>query len=152
MKKRFLFSSLAGVMLVAGSSGLVLADVEESNDNSDFDTSDLLRNNHSDSTWDFNLPRWNQVAKTNSRLKTDKSRSYAKATAIGKGNIIAWTERANGGDINTGSYTLKQGQSVKIYNRAYEMYGRTNILLGVKTAGYEAVQVHSSGKWSPDSI
>lgn len=57
MKKRFLFSSLAGVMLVAGSSGLVLADVEESNDNSDFDTSDLLRNNHSDSTWDFNLPR-----------------------------------------------------------------------------------------------
>ncbi|MBA1394260.1 hypothetical protein EQ500_10375, partial [Lactobacillus sp. XV13L] len=137
MKKRFILSALAGVMLSIGSSGLVLADENEDTGNLEEDTSELLRNNHTDSNWDFNLPRLQGNMYTNSRMKKDKSRSYAKATAIGKGKIAVWTERANGGNINTSEYILKQGQSAKIYNRAYEMYGKTNIKLGVKTAGLE---------------
>ena len=35
---------------------------------------------------------------------------------------------------------------------AYEMYGRTNIMLGVHTASINYVRIHVKGLWSPDSI
>lgn len=138
MKKKMLrngvVAALGATMLAVGTTGIVSA------------------NNHSDSSFEFNLSPFEGSSYSSARLKTDKSRSYARVTQIGKGKAHVWTERANGASINTGSYDLKQGQSVKIYNRAYEMYGRTNIMLGVHTASINYVRIHVKGLWSPDSI
>ena len=132
--KKLLMPLIAMVCLFIGGSGLVLA------------------NNHGDTSWNVVLPAFQKSVYTGSRLKTDKTRSYAKLTQIGQGKVHVWTEKANGAAIDTGSYDLKQGQSVKIYNRAYEMYGRVNIKLGMHNAYFTYVSVHAKGVWSPDSI
>lgn len=134
MLKNGIVAALGATMLAVGTTGIVSA------------------NNHSDSGFEFNLSPFQNSSYTSARRKTDKSRSYARVTQIGKGKAHVWTIRANGSDIHTGSYDVKQGQSVKIYNRAYEMYGRTNIKLGVHTSSINYVHVHVKGLWSPDSI
>lgn len=132
--KKFLLGFVATAMVAVGSAGMVSA------------------NNHSDTAFDYNLPKFQRSDFTNSRQKQDKSRSYAKVTEIGEGKLHVWTVRANGASVATGSADLGQGQSAKIYNRAYEMYGRTNIMLGMHTTNFELVSVHVRGVWSPDSI
>ncbi|WP_412989255.1 hypothetical protein ACLJJ6_09740 [Pediococcus siamensis] len=111
-----------------------------------------LANNHSDSKWNVTLPSFNRNVYTTSRLKTDKSRSYAKLNQIGVGKANVWALKANGAKISNPKYPLKQGQSVKMYNRAYEEYGRVNIKLAIEERTTKPVRVHAKGVWSPDSI
>ncbi|MBP2058369.1 hypothetical protein J2Z60_001548 [Lactobacillus colini] len=132
--KSGLVAALGTAMLAVGTTGIASA------------------NNHSDSLFDFTLGRFQTSSFSAPRLKTDKSRSYAKVTEIGVGQAHIWTIRANGASIDTGSVDLGQGESAKIYNRAYEMYGRTNIELGVHARDWRAVRVHVRGLWSPDSV
>ena len=131
---KFILAALAVGMISLGSVGIVNA------------------NNHTDTSWDIILPRYRGNAYTNPRLKTDKSRTYVKCSQVGKGHINVWAQKSDGVEISNPKYQLGPNQSVRMYNRAYEIYGRVKIRLAIESQEGYFVHVHANGKWSPDSV
>lgn len=138
MKKKMLkngvVAAVGATMLAVGTTGIVSA------------------NNHGDSSWDAILPRNGGNYYTSARVKTDKTRSYVRVKQVGKGHVNVWAQKSDGVEISNPKYKLGPGQSVKMYNRAYEVYGRVKIRLAVESAEKYWVHVHASGVWSPDSV
>lgn len=136
MIKRSMSLVIAALSLVTvGSAGLVHAS-----------------NNHTDTSWDAILPRNGGNYYTGARNKTDKSRTYVRVNEVGKGMVNVWAQKSDGVEIGNPKYSLKAGQYQLMYNRAYEIYGKTKIRLAIESREGYVVHVHASGVWSPDSV
>lgn len=132
MKKRLLLT--AGITCMLAGSSLALA------------------NNHSDSRWEFTLPRAQGNCYTGARTKTDKSSAYLKCNKVGKGAIRGWLQMANGKECKSPKRVVYKGHSVKIPNYAYEQHGRSKVRMAIESSYANPIQISASGVWSPDSV
>lgn len=75
-----------------------------------------------------------------------------RVNEVGKGMVNVWAQKSDGVEIGNPKYSLKAGQYQLMYNRAYEIYGKTKIRLAIESREGYVVHVHASGVWSPDSV
>lgn len=109
-------------------------------------------NNHKDTKWSCNLPRFQGNYYTGPRQKRDKSSSYLKCRFAGKGGVRGWVQMAWGKECNSPKRVAYPGKSVKLKNYAYEWYGKSNVRLALESSYSNPVKVKAYGVWSPDSI
>ncbi|ECL7818007.1 TPA: DUF2712 domain-containing protein [Listeria innocua] len=135
MKKKLVVLGLAGAVFL---SGMGILNVSAAN--------------YTDTKFSFNLGRFGGNDYSGARQKQNTTSSYVKLNSIGKGTMDAWIIKSNGAGVRSRYVTVKQGDSKKIANYAYEDYGKCNVKLAAETSKTQVVRVTATGLWSPDSI
>ncbi|MBC6148893.1 DUF2712 domain-containing protein [Listeria innocua] len=135
MKKKLVVLGLAGAIFLSGTGIL-----------------NVSAANYTDTKFSFKLGRLGGNDYSGARQKQNTTSSYVKLNSIGKGTMDAWIIKSNGAGVRSKYVTVKQGDSKKIANYAYEDYGKCNVKLAAETSKTQLVRVTATGLWSPDSI
>ncbi|EGN0243698.1 DUF2712 domain-containing protein [Listeria monocytogenes] len=135
MKKKLVVLGLAGAIFL---SGMGILNVSAAN--------------YSVTKFSFTLGKLGANDYTGSRQKQNTTSSYVKLNSIGKGTMDTWLLKSNGASVRSKYVTVRQGESKKIANYAYEDYGKCNVKLAAETSKTQFVRVTATGLWSPDSI
>ncbi|WP_054744118.1 DUF2712 domain-containing protein [Cellulosilyticum ruminicola] len=110
-------------------------------------------NNHSDSSFSFNLGLFKTSSTTTYRGKEDNTSAYINCTSVSTsdGEFDVYVLGPSGADRTWGTpKTVRQGTETYLENSVYESGERKAALKGVRESwrsGFTA-----SGLWSPDSI